>query len=108
MTTSQLMGYALVKILVLVGVVVAFYAPVLVVLERRQSAMIQDRIGPHRAGFTLFGKKFTFGGLLHPIADSVKMMWKEDLIPPNADKLLHSLAPIIAMIAITKIGRAHV
>lgn len=98
MTTSELFGYTLLKILIVLAIVVGFYAPVLVVLERRQSARIQDRVGPHRAGFTLFGRKITLGGLLHPLADALKMMWKEDLVPPKADKLLHALAPIIAMI----------
>lgn len=36
-------------------------------------------------------------GTLHALADSIKMMWKEDFIPPNADKLLHSLAPMLAL-----------
>ncbi|MBK7581693.1 MAG: NADH-quinone oxidoreductase subunit H [Myxococcales bacterium] len=35
-------------------------------------------------------------GLLHPAADGLKTIWKEDFIPPNSDKLLHSLAPIIS------------
>lgn len=37
------------------------------------------------------------GGTLHALADSVKMAFKEDFIPPNADKLLHSLGPLIAL-----------
>ena len=37
------------------------------------------------------------GGLFHSIADAMKVVWKEDFIPPNADKLLHSLAPLIAL-----------
>jgi NADH-quinone oxidoreductase subunit H len=36
-------------------------------------------------------------GLLHPLADGIKMVWKEDFIPKNADRLLHSLAPLLAM-----------
>ena len=36
-------------------------------------------------------------GTLHALADTVKMIWKEDFIPPKGDKLLHSLAPLIAM-----------
>jgi NADH-quinone oxidoreductase subunit H len=36
-------------------------------------------------------------GLLHPMADGIKLVWKEDFVPKNADKLLHALAPIIAM-----------
>src|SRR5690606_13314602 len=37
-------------------------------------------------------------GLLHPLADSVKMIWKEDFAPANADKLLFAAAPIIVLI----------
>ena len=37
------------------------------------------------------------GGLFHSMADALKVVWKEDFIPPNADKLLHSLAPLIAL-----------
>ena len=61
--------------------------------ERRQSAFIQDRLGPNRAnvfGITLFG-------LLHPLADGIKMMTKEDFIPAGADRIVHTLAPFIAL-----------
>ena len=61
--------------------------------ERRQSAMIQDRIGPTKANLG----PFTFWGLLHFVADAIKMIWKEDFVPPRADKLLHSLAPMISL-----------
>jgi NADH-quinone oxidoreductase subunit H len=37
-------------------------------------------------------------GLIHPAVDSLKMFFKEDFVPPNADKLLHSIAPIIALV----------
>lgn len=73
------------------------FAPLLVWAERRQSAMIQDRVGPHRAALRLFGRDFRFLGLLHPIADSIKMVWKEDFVPQGADKLLHTIAPVIAL-----------
>jgi NADH-quinone oxidoreductase subunit H len=36
-------------------------------------------------------------GTLHALADAIKLVWKEDFVPPNADKLLHSLAPLMAM-----------
>lgn len=36
-------------------------------------------------------------GTLHPMADAIKLIWKEDFIPKNADRLLHSLAPFLAM-----------
>jgi NADH-quinone oxidoreductase subunit H len=87
----------LLKIVFIVLIILTF-APVLIWAERRQSAMIQDRIGPHRAGVKLFGKNITLLGLLHPLADALKFVWKEDFVPPKADKLLHSLAPIIALV----------
>ncbi len=84
--------------IVFVLIIILTFAPVLIWAERRQSAMIQDRVGPHRAGVKLFGKNITLAGLLHPLADALKFVWKEDFIPPKADKLLHSLAPIIALV----------
>ena len=84
--------------LVLVVIIILTFAPVLVWADRRQSAMIQDRIGPIRAGIRIGGKNIALWGLLHPLADAVKFMWKEDFIPPRADKLLHALAPIISVI----------
>ena len=174
-------------------VVIATYAPVLLWAERRQSAMIQDRIGPVRGGFPLpprlaalirgpvatgaflvaaalagvatlasigsscasFGiylpfvapngaatefpwmtaraldwvgvaalllagahfvaGHFTRGavdkndvltayGLIHPLADVIKLFWKEDFVPPRADKILFHLAPIIAMMPVFAVG----
>jgi NADH-quinone oxidoreductase subunit H len=58
-------------------------------LERRILARIQVRIGPNRAG--------PFG-LLQPIADGIKLVFKEELIPATADKLLFVLAPIITLV----------
>ncbi len=84
--------------IVFILIIILTFAPVLIWAERRQSAMIQDRIGPHRAGIKLFGKNITLLGLLHPLADAVKFIWKEDFVPPKADKLLHSLAPIISLV----------
>jgi NADH-quinone oxidoreductase subunit H len=84
--------------IVFILIIILSFAPVLIWAERRQSAMIQDRIGPTRAGVKLFGKNITLIGLLHPLADALKFVWKEDFIPPKADKLLHSLAPIIALV----------
>jgi len=67
-------------------------------VERRQSAMIQDRMGPNRASIKLFGRELRVAGLLHSAADGVKMIWKEDFIPPNADKILYRMAPVIALV----------
>jgi NADH-quinone oxidoreductase subunit H len=85
-----------VKIAIVVGFVVNISA-ILTWLERRQMAMIQDRIGPHRANIKIFGKEIRLAGLLHPLADGIKFFFKEDFVPPNADKLLHGLAPILSL-----------
>jgi NADH-quinone oxidoreductase subunit H len=68
--------------------------PVLVWAERRGSAFIQHRLGPNRvniAGFTLFG-------LVQPLADVVKFMWKEDYVPAHADRTFYLLAPLLLLI----------
>ena len=55
--------------------------------ERKTAARVQDRIGPNRVGPW---------GLLQPIADTIKMFIKEDIVPTNADHLVHALAPMVA------------
>jgi NADH-quinone oxidoreductase subunit H len=62
-------------------------------LERKQSAIIQDRIGANRA--SILG--FRLMGLFHPLADAVKMFTKEDIVPAGADKVLHTLAPLFSV-----------
>lgn len=57
--------------------------------ERRMLARIQVRVGPNRAGPL---------GLLQPIADAIKLIFKEELVPANANKLIFLLAPIITVI----------
>jgi len=96
-TLVSVLGTA-VKIALVLGFAMNM-AAILTWLERRQMAMIQDRIGPHRADVKIGGKRFTLAGLLHPIADAVKFFFKEDFVPPNADKVLHALAPILSMFA---------
>ena len=177
MSTTAILIAAALKILFVLLVVVGAFAPVLVWAERRQSAMMQDRVGPHRAGiplpkgvvalldglraplragaylswFGMFlavallailllfreepelfgleakvyyvaipafgllgvasmlgykahtkivegGGDITLLGLLHPLADALKMIWKEDFMPPKADKFLFSIAPVITLI----------
>ena len=62
-------------------------------VERKQSALIQDRIGANRA--SIFG--FRALGLFHGIADPIKMLTKEDIVPTGADKTLHTLAPFFSV-----------
>jgi NADH-quinone oxidoreductase subunit H len=73
---------------------------VLTWLDRRQSAMIQDRIGPNRAVLKIWGREFRLAGLLHTAADGIKFFFKEDFIPPHADKVLFALAPMLAMMPV--------
>lgn len=65
--------------------------------ERRQSAVMQDRIGPNRAPLFIGGKEIRAFGLLHPLADVIKLITKEDTVHHSVDKLLYSLAPLVAL-----------
>lgn len=67
---------------VLIGVAYTVYA------ERRISAFIQNRYGPNRVGYE---------GLLQPFADVIKLAFKEDIVPENANKSIHRLAPMISI-----------
>ena len=62
-------------------------------VERKQSAIMQDRIGANRA--SIFGIRMF--GLLHPVADAIKMLTKEDFMPARADRLLFTLAPFVSV-----------
>ena len=62
-------------------------------VERKQSAIMQDRIGANRA--SIFGIRLF--GLFHPLADAVKMFTKEDFIPAGANRFLHTLAPFLSV-----------
>lgn len=82
------MNPILITVIVLGGVMAV--APGLIWLERRMLALWQDRYGPNRAG--------PFG-LLIVLADTLKLFFKEDWIPPFADKKVFFIAPAIVMIA---------
>lgn len=87
--------WSLSKIVVMLGFAVTLSA-VLTWMERRQSAMMQDRIGPVRANIG----KLRLKGLLHPLADALKLLFKEDFIPPRARKGIFMLAPLLALIPV--------
>ncbi len=80
--------FILIKIAVVLVVFLTTVAYV-VLLERRLAAGIQNRIGPNRVGWQ---------GVLQPLADVVKLIMKEDIVPTKADTFLHDLAPIISII----------
>ena len=67
--------------------------------ERRQSAMMQDRLGPNRAEITIPGLGWTLRlwGITHFVADALKMAFKEDLVPSKVDRVLYGIAPIMAI-----------
>src|SRR5262245_10706773 len=62
-------------------------AAIMVYVERKVAALLQQRLGPYRVGPK---------GLLQPLADIIKLMFKEELRPRAADTFLFALAPIIA------------
>src|SRR5207247_6984083 len=62
-------------------------------VERKQSAIMQDRIGANRA--SILG--FRALGLFHPLADAIKMLTKEDFIPARADRVLFLAAPVVSV-----------
>lgn len=86
-----------VKIALVVGALVQM-APILLWVERKQSAMMQNRIGPNRAAVVIGSVSIRAAGLVHSIADGIKMVWKEDWEPQGGDKTLYRLAPIIALV----------
>jgi NADH-quinone oxidoreductase subunit H len=75
---------------VLIVAVVPLIAGYVVLVERKLMADMQARLGPMRVGPH---------GLLQPIADALKLLIKEDIIPDNADKAIFWLAPVVSMTA---------
>jgi NADH-quinone oxidoreductase subunit H len=69
--------------------VVVLIVTYVTLLERKFAARLQSRVGPYRVGPH---------GLLQPIADAVKLMAKEDLVPAVADRPVYNLAPIVFLV----------
>lgn len=87
------MGEVIRSLIVVAGVliVVLTIAAGLIWLERRLLALWQDRYGPNRVGPA---------GLFQVLADTIKLLWKEDWIPPFADKPVFIIAPAVIMITV--------
>jgi len=86
---------SLINVFALLAVFLTLFA-LMSVLERKILARMQNRYGPNRVG--------PFG-LFQPIADGIKMLIKEDIVPARADKIVHFLAPVlIAATAILALG----
>src|SRR3989475_8330759 len=81
-------GAAVVKIAVVMGVVLLTVA-FLTLAERKVQGCLQDRMGP---------MEFGPYGILQPLADGLKLFFKEDIIPTGANWLLFSLAPILSLV----------
>ena len=87
-------GAIIFPVVFIFAVLALVFAPIMTWVERKQSALMQDRIGANRAH--IFGIKAI--GLMHPLADAIKMFTKEDFIPAGADRLLHTISPFIATV----------
>ena len=79
----------------LVGILVAFFVVMTMVAytvlaERRVLGFIQGRLGPNRVGP---------GGFLQPLADLIKFIFKEDIVPDKSTRFVYFLAPVIATVA---------
>src|SRR5438552_11914497 len=86
---------ALINIAAVLAVFLTLFA-LISVLERKILCRIQNRYGPNRVG--------PFG-LFQPVADGIKMLSKEDIVPARADKIVHFLAPVlIAAVAILSLS----
>ena len=86
---ARLLWLPLPMLLVLVAAVVGVLVNVW--LERKISAAVQQRIGPEYAGAL---------GVLQPLADGLKLVFKEDIIPARADGLLFTLGPVLVLVPV--------
>ena len=72
--------------------------PLMILMERRGAAYIQDRPGPGRAAIQIGGLRLRAFGMIHNLTDGVKLFFKESFIPPFANKWFYVLAPAIPVI----------
>jgi NADH-quinone oxidoreductase subunit H len=84
---------AVATVLAVVGIIATFPAifALTTVLERKGLGRMQNRLGPNRVGPL---------GILQPVADGIKSLTKEDIVPFSADAVVHFLAPVVLVLAI--------
>jgi NADH-quinone oxidoreductase subunit H len=87
MTAGLYIEYVIKSGIILIGMTLGF--AYVTYYERKALARMQSRIGPNRAGPW---------GIIQPIADAVKLIFKQEMVPAKADKLLFLLAPVITVI----------
>ena len=90
--TSLLLEWVIKTIVILLVLVTA--VAYVTLMERKVMAWIQMRVGPNRVG--LFG--YHLWGLMQPLADGLKMIFKEDIVPLQANRWLYILAPALSLI----------
>lgn len=100
---AQWLVHHLLTITVILSVFGLFFA-FTTIAERKLLARLQNRMGPNRSGLP-FLKGLKLYGLTQPFADAVKALTKEDIVPAQADKVLHFLAPV-AVVAFSLLGFA--
>ncbi|MDI6814638.1 MAG: NADH-quinone oxidoreductase subunit NuoH [Dehalococcoidales bacterium] len=81
--------FVLIILIFVMGMIMAF-----IYIERRGLGRFQVRLGPNRAG--------PFG-ILQPVADAIKILLKEDIVPDKGDRLVHWLAPVVAFVPVLMI-----
>lgn len=89
LTTAQWIRWGLWLVVGFLGIFPGIVA-YMVWLERKVAARFQDRIGPNRVGPL---------GLLQPIADAIKLITKENIVPRSADAFVHLLAPVVVLLS---------
>lgn len=87
MSITEIFIISLIKIVLVLGITLITVA-YLVYFERKIAAWAQNRIGPNRVGWQ---------GILQPFADVFKLLLKEDIVPERANRIVHAIAPMIAL-----------
>src|SRR5512137_502804 len=95
---AQPLVSAVLVVAAIISVFGALFA-VATVFERKGLGRIQNRYGPNRVGIPF--TKISLFGFGQPIADGLKALIKEDMVPQKADKAVHFLAPLAMLVPIT-------